>query len=111
MDKKRILIVDDSALMRRMESDIINSDNRFCVVGTCMNGLEAYDRVIKAPQDYDLIICDINLPKMTGLEFLAALGKDKINVSVIIISALTSIDSKETIQALQLGAFDCIKKP
>ncbi len=111
MDKKRILIVDDSALMRRMESDIINSDNRFCVVGTCTNGLDAFDRVIKAPKDYDLIICDINLPKMTGLEFLAALGKERLNVKVIIISALTSIDSKETIQALQLGAFDCIKKP
>ncbi len=111
MDKKRILIVDDSALMRRMESDIINSDNRFSVVGTCINGLEAFDRVMKAPNDYDLVICDINLPKMTGLEFLAALGREKINIKVIIISALTSIDSKETIQALQLGAFDCIKKP
>ncbi len=111
MEKKRILIVDDSALMRRMESDIINSDNRFCVVGTCTNGLDTYDRVVKNPKEYDLIICDINLPKMTGLELLAALGKDKIDVKVIIISALTSMDSKETIQALQLGAFDCIKKP
>lgn len=111
MEKKRILIVDDSALMRRMESDIINSDNRFCVVGTCINGLDAYERVIQAPNDYDLIICDINLPKMTGLEFLAAIGKENIDLKVIIISALTSIDSKETIQALQLGAFDCIKKP
>ncbi|MCR5585805.1 MAG: chemotaxis-specific protein-glutamate methyltransferase CheB [Lachnospiraceae bacterium] len=111
MDKKRILIVDDSALMRRMESDIINSDNRFSVVGTCTNGLDTYDRVIKAPNEYDLILCDINLPKMTGLELLAALGKSKISVKVIIVSALTSMDSKETIQALQLGAFDCIKKP
>lgn len=111
MEKKRILIVDDSALMRRMESDIINSDNRFSVVGTCTNGLDAFDRVIKAPKEYDLILCDINLPKMTGLEFLAALGKEKISVKVIIVSALTSMDSKEAIQALQLGAFDCIKKP
>ncbi len=111
MIKKKILIVDDSALMRRIESDIINSDDRFTVVGTCSDGLEAYDLVTKSPKDFDLILMDINMPKMTGLEFLAAIQKFNIDVKIIIISSLTVVDSKETIQALELGAFDCIAKP
>ncbi len=111
LEKKRILIVDDSALMRRLESDIITSDSRYTVAGCLTNGLEAYDKIIKSPGDYDLMLCDINLPKMTGLELLAALRRQKINIKVIIVSSLAKMDSKETIQALQLGAFECIEKP
>ncbi len=111
LEKKRILVVDDSALMRRLESDIIASDSRYTVAGCLTNGLEAYDTIIKSPGDYDLMLCDINLPKMTGLELLAALRRQKINIKVIIVSSLAKMDSKETIQALQLGAFECVEKP
>lgn len=111
MNKLKILIVDDSALMRRTESDIISSDSRFTVVGTCVNGLEAFDLVVKSPNDYDLVLIEINLPKMTGLEFLAALKKSRISVKTIIVSANLKQDSRETIQALELGAFDFISKP
>ncbi len=111
MEKRKILVVDDSALMRRTESDILNSDSRFTVVGTCFNGLDAFDTVMKDPTAYDLVLIEINLPKMTGLEFLAALKKNKISVKTIIISSNLKLDSKETIQALQLGAFDFVSKP
>ncbi len=111
VEKKRILIVDDSALMRRLESDIISSDSRYTVAGCLTNGIDAYDTIIKSPTDFDLMLCDINLPRMTGLELLAALRHQKINLKVIIVSSLAKMDSKETIQALQLGAFECIEKP
>lgn len=111
VDKRKILIVDDSALMRRTESDIITSDSRFTVVGTCVDGLEAFDTVSRNPKGYDVILIEINLPRMTGLEFLAALKKSGISVRTIIISSQLKIDSKETIQALQLGAFDFLSKP
>ncbi len=111
MEKRKILVVDDSALMRRTESDIINSDSRFTVVGTCFDGLDAFDTVTKNPEAYDLVLIEINLPKMTGLEFLAALKKSQVSVKTIIISSNLTLDSKETIQALQLGAFDFVSKP
>lgn len=111
MEKKRILVVDDSALMRRIESGIIASDNRLTVVQTCTNGLEAYDLIKKKPDICDVVLIEIVLPKMTGLEFLASFSKERVNFKTIIISSLAKLDSKETIQALQLGAFDCIEKP
>ena len=78
MEKKNILIVDDSALMRRVESDIIKSDDRFQVLDTATNGLEAFDLVTRNTKKYDAVVLDINMPKMNGIEFLEALEKQKI---------------------------------
>ena len=78
MEKKNILIVDDSALMRRVESDIIRSDERFEVADTATNGLEAFDLVTRNIKKYDAVVLDINMPKMNGIEFLEALEKQKI---------------------------------
>ncbi len=111
MDNKNIMIVDDSALMRRLESDIISSDGRFIIAKACTNGLEAYDEVTRNPSKYDIILMDIYMPKMTGLEFLAAIQKHNLRVKVILISTAAVQDSKETIRALQLGAFDYLEKP
>ncbi|MDE7300238.1 MAG: response regulator, partial [Lachnospiraceae bacterium] len=62
--KKNILVVDDSALMRRLISDIINSDERFQVSDIAMNGLEAFDLVTRGTGRYDAILLDINMPRM-----------------------------------------------
>ena len=70
MAVKKILIVDDSALMRKLISDIINSDNRFCVQDLATNGLEALDLIIKNHMMYDAVVLDINMPKMNGLQAL-----------------------------------------
>ena len=75
MEKKNILIVDDSALMRRVESDIIKSDDRFQVLDTATNGLQAFDLVTRNSKNYDAVILDINMPKMNGIEFLETLEK------------------------------------
>ncbi len=110
-NKKNILIVDDSALMRRVESDIINSDDRFQAMDMAANGLEAFDFVTRGNRKYDCIILDINMPKMNGLEFLEACEKLKLKTKVIIVSTVAAEGTEETIKALELGAFDYVTKP
>ena len=111
MEKKNILIVDDSALMRRVESDIIKSDERFDVTDMATNGLEAFDLVTRNSKKYDAVVLDINMPKMNGIEFLEALEKQKIKQKIIIVSTLAKDGAAETIRALELGAFDYVTKP
>jgi len=111
MEKKNILIVDDSALMRRVESDIIRSDERFEVSDTATNGLEAFDLVTRNSKKYDAVVLDINMPKMNGIEFLEALEKQRIKQKIIIVSTLAKDGAAETIRALELGAFDYVTKP
>lgn len=108
-EKKKILVVDDSALMRRVLCDIINSDKRFQVVAKAVDGIEAFDLLSK--ESYDAVVMDINMPRMNGLEVLRELKKFKIPARVMI----ASTDSKEgaavTMDALELGALDFIQKP
>ena len=111
MAVKKILIVDDSALMRKLISDIINSDNRFCVQDLATNGLEALDLIIKNHMMYDAVVLDINMPKMNGLELLEQLQKNRIKINVIMGSTLAKEGAKETIIALERGAFDFVTKP
>ena len=73
--KKKILVVDDSALMRRVMCDIINSDERFQVVEQAFDGQAAYELLKK--NQYDGIVLDVNMPKMNGIQFLRALQRDK----------------------------------
>lgn len=109
--KKNILVVDDSALMRRLLSDIIISEERFCVADIAVNGLQAFDLVTLNPKKYDAIILDINMPKMNGIQFLEQLEKMHIKQKIIIVSTLAKEGAKETIRCLELGAFDFVTKP
>ena len=110
-EKKNILVVDDSALMRRLISDIITSDGRFQVADLATNGLEAFDLVTRNTKKYDAILLDINMPKMNGIQFLEHLEKMKIKQTVIIVSTLATEGAKETVRCLELGAFDFVTKP
>lgn len=109
--KKNILIIDDSALMRRVISDIINADERFQVTEVALNGLEGLNVLLNRGKDFDAVLLDINMPKMNGLELLAELKKRSIKAKVIIVSTIATKDAKETIYALELGAFDFVTKP
>lgn len=109
--KKNILIIDDSALIRRVLSDIINTDERFQVKDIAGNGLAALDLIVKQPTAYDVVILDINMPRMGGLEFLEQLNKNGIRIRVIVVSTVAKEGAKETIRALELGAFDFVTKP
>jgi two-component system chemotaxis response regulator CheB len=109
--KKNILIIDDSALMRRLLSDIINSDDRFVVGAMAVNGLDALNLIVKDYGKYDAVLMDINMPKMNGLELLEQLQKHQIKTKVIVVSTVAKEGAKETIRALELGAFDFVTKP
>ncbi len=107
--KKKILVVDDSALMRRVLCDIINNDNRFEVVDRAVNGLEAFDLLSR--NTYDAVVLDVNMPKMNGLELLCELRKFKIAARVMMASTDTKEGAKTTLDALELGALDFVHKP
>jgi len=106
---KKILIVDDSALMRRVMCDIINSDGTFQVTDTCRDGLEAYEK-LKTTR-YDGVVLDVNMPRMDGLQLLEQLQKDRIRATVIMVSTTTTKDADVTIRAMERGAVDFVTKP
>ena len=108
---KKILIIDDSALIRRVLSDIIKSDGRFQVKDIARDGLEGLNLLLTNKGKYDAVILDINMPKMNGLELLAQLVKVKNKIPVIVVSTLVKEGAAETIRALELGAFDFVLKP
>mgnify|MGYP000056650589 CR=1 FL=1 len=108
---KKILVIDDSALMRRVISDIINEGNEYEVAAIAKDGLEGFDLIVSNPNLYSAIILDINMPKMNGLELLQKLQKNHIEQTVIVVSTVAKEGAKETIQALEYGAFDFVTKP
>lgn len=107
--KKNILVVDDSALMRRVICDIINTDSNFEAVDMCRDGLEAYE-LLKVKK-YDGVLLDVNMPRMDGLQLLEKLQKDNIKATVIMVSTLTTDGAEETMIAMERGAVDFVLKP
>lgn len=109
MKPYKVLIVDDSAFMRRMISDLISEDNaQFTVVGTAKNGKEAVEMNLSLQPD--VITLDVEMPVMNGLEALRNIMRSR-PVPVIMLSSLTHEGALETIEALQNGAVDFIQKP
>ncbi|MBK8288453.1 MAG: response regulator [Cellvibrionales bacterium] len=104
----RVLIVDDSFLMRRIIRNIIEKDNSLEVVGEAPDGIVALEKV--AELSPDIILLDIEMPNMDGIEFLRR-AKLVTSAKVIIISSVARIDSKEAREVLELGAVDIIPKP
>lgn len=106
---KKILVVDDSALMRRVLCDIINSDKRFQVQDRAVNGKEALELLSR--KSYDAVVLDVNMPQMNGLELLEELRRRKISARVMMASTDTREGAKTTLDALELGALDFVHKP
>ncbi len=107
--KKNILVVDDSALMRRVICDIISTDERFQASDTCQDGLEAYEQIKK--KRYDAVLLDVCMPHMNGLQLLERLQAEHIHTNVIMVSTLTTKDADITMQALELGVVGVVTKP
>lgn len=104
----RVLIADDSVLMRKILSDIINSDPLLIVIATARNGQEAYKLACELKPD--VITLDIEMPLMDGLVTLQKIMQDE-PTPVIMLSALTQHGAAATIKALENGAVDFIAKP
>lgn len=105
----RVLIVDDTALFRRIVSDALAGEPGVEVVGTAANGKIALSRIDALRPD--LITLDIEMPEMNGIEVLQALRAAGSDVGAIVLSSLTRRGSEMTIRALELGAFDFVTKP
>ena len=108
-NKKKILIADDSALMRRILCDIISSDNRFVVQDMAANGEEAMNLLQK--NTYDAVVLDVIMPKIDGIGVLEKIAQLGIKTSVVVFSTTTAEGAETTIRALELGAFDFMHKP
>ncbi|HOQ38295.1 MAG TPA: chemotaxis response regulator protein-glutamate methylesterase [Acetivibrio sp.] len=106
--KIRVLVVDDSAFMRKAITDILNSDGEIQVIDTAKNGVEALDKAEKL--NPDVITMDLNMPVMDGLECLRRLQAIS-RIPVIMLSSYTKEGAYATMQALDEGAMDFIAKP
>lgn len=104
----KVLVVDDSTLMRRMITDILNSHPKIKVIGSAMNGKMALTQLERL--DPDVITLDVEMPFMNGLETLREIKRLKPTPTVML-SSLTAAGAEVTIQALELGAVDFIQKP
>lgn len=106
--KIRVLVVDDSFLMRKIISDIINSDPQLEVVGKAKDGQDALEKVQSLSPD--VVTLDMNLPILDGLAVLDILMVQK-PTRVVMFSAYTRSGASATMNALELGAIDFIAKP
>src|ERR1039457_5270501 len=107
-DLLKVLIVDDSALMRQLLTKILSSDPELIVVGTAGDPYIAREKIIALKPD--VLNLDIEMPRMDGLTFLEKLMRGH-PMPVIMISSLTSKGADTTLRALSLGAVDYISKP
>lgn len=109
MQPVRILIVDDSAVVRRILSYLLASDPEIVVAGTAGNGIQALARISDLKPD--LVTLDIAMPGMDGLETLVEIRKLYPKLPVIMVSALTEDGATATLDALARGANDYVTKP
>lgn len=104
----KVLVIDDSAFMRKMISNLLNTDEGIEVIGTARNGLEALEKMNNL--EPDIITLDVEMPIMNGLETLERLKKIT-SIPIIMLSSLTQSGAAITIEALEKGAFDFVGKP
>lgn len=108
MTKIRVLVVDDSAYMRRLITDLLNHDPQLEVVGTASNGREALEKIETLnPQ---VVTMDIEMPVMDGLSALKAIMQTR-PVPVVMLSAVNNQAAQATMKALEFGAVDFVAKP
>jgi two-component system chemotaxis response regulator CheB len=109
MKKIRVLLVDDSAVIRKVLGDLIASDPELEVAGTAANGKIALEQLeILKP---DLVTMDIEMPEMDGLQTVQEIRKRGSQVPIIMCSSLTAAGASHTLDALAFGANDYVTKP
>lgn len=107
--RKKILVIDDSALMRRIICDIISLDEEFEVTDMAADGAEGI--AFLSQKTYDVVILDVVMPKVDGITVLKKMRQMNDAPPVVMFSSEVGEGTSVTIQALELGAFDFIKKP
>ena len=104
----KVVVVDDSALMRQMLTEMLSSDPEIEVVSSAPDPLVAREQIKR--HDPDVVTLDIEMPKMDGLSFLEKIMTLR-PTPVVMVSSLTQAGADATIRALELGAVDCFGKP
>jgi two-component system chemotaxis response regulator CheB len=107
-NKTRVLVVDDSALMRKLIPQILVNDPKIEVVGTAMDGVIGLRKIAELRPD--VVTLDLEMPRMDGIEMLRRITR-KHHVPVIVVSAHTEEGASLTLKALAFGAFDFVTKP
>ena len=103
----KILIIEDEAAIRRVLVKILSEENNAYELTQAQDGLEGIEKI--RDQDFDLVLCDIKMPKMDGVEVLQAAKKIKPETPMVMISGHGDLDT--AVQTMRLGAFDYISKP
>ena len=104
---RKILIIEDEAAIRRVLKKIISEENEGYEVEEAADGLQGLEMILN--NDYDLVLCDIKMPKMDGVEVLEKVKKVKPEIPILMISGHGDIDT--AVNTMRLGAFDYISKP
>lgn len=108
MARTRVLVVDDSALMRQLLTDLINRSPDFEVVGSAPDPYAAWDRIKQLRPD--LLTLDVEMPRLDGISFLERLMRN-FPMRVVMVSSLTERGCDTTLRALEIGAIDYVAKP
>ncbi|MDA8432247.1 MAG: response regulator [Nitrospiraceae bacterium] len=106
---QKLLIVDDSQLIHSMYRLVLNRYEG-CKIFDAMNGLEALD-ILSRENNFDLILLDINMPVMNGIQFMEKLKKENIYRQTPIVVISTEGREEDTLRALKLGAWGYVVKP
>jgi two-component system chemotaxis response regulator CheB len=106
--KIKVLIVDDSALVRQILTEILNRDPGIEVVGSATDPYAAREKIKRL--NPDVLTLDVEMPRMDGLTFLSNLMRLR-PMPVVMVSSLTESGASVTLQALELGAVDFVTKP
>lgn len=108
MEKIKVLIIDDSAFMRKLISDFLSEDPRIAVIGTARNGEDGIKKIKELKPD--VVTLDVEMPILDGLSALKRIMSEH-PVPVLMLSSTTKEGAENTIQAMQMGALDFIAKP
>ena len=107
IDMSKILIIEDETAIRRVLSKILIEENKNYEVDEAGDGLEGLEKIKK--EDYDLVLCDIKMPKSDGMEVLESAKKIKPEIPFVMISGHGDLET--AVNAMRLGAYDYISKP
>lgn len=108
-DKIKVLVVDDAVVVRILVGNVLSQDAELEVVGKAQNGKAALEMISEARPD--VVVLDLEMPEMDGLEVLKVLKEKRLPTKVIMFSTYTTVGAEQTFEALELGAVDFVPKP
>ncbi|MCJ2184431.1 response regulator [Novosphingobium sp. 1949] len=109
MHDARVLVVDDSAAMRALFCDVLEQSKNVRVIGTAANAAEAREQI--AELQPNVVTLDVEMPGMSGIEFLEEIMTSGSPLPVVMLSSLTQSGTETSLKAFELGAVECFPKP